>query len=436
MTVLIDRLKAARRVSAPLIAIETADAAATIRTVVEGLNGGTPAVAWDVANGMLALNDAGQDAMQRVDTAQTEMSEFGCVRQAEALDAGCILFAHWDRKFWESPPTVQQVWNLRDKFKADMFLTVDGLRYPVTLDNGINVTNTSVGNTNVRCSTIYVITRILPGGPVVPATSDVAALGTSTLMWSDLFLASGGVINFNNGNYTLTHSAGVLTANGALATTGTFTIGATSGGTYSGHTVYTVNDRYPGVVWRAAAVDKALQVTDVELGRVFFDAPGGFIIRDTIFGGGFDLELKGGTIKFPPIANPDADANTLDDYEEGTFTPTIIGTGSAGSGTYSVQVGRYTKIGDRVCFEIELVWSAHTGTANMKVSGLPFTNGNRKSTVSLSYSTLTFAAALHGYVEASAATIALFTSATTGAQAALPIDTAATLRVSGSYSVN
>lgn len=119
MTVLIERLKAARRVSAPLIAIETADAAATIRTVVEGLNGGTAAVMWDVANGMLAINDAGQDAMQRVDAAQTEMSEFGCVRQAEALEAGCILFAHWDRKFWDSPPTVQQVWNLRDKFKAD-----------------------------------------------------------------------------------------------------------------------------------------------------------------------------------------------------------------------------------------------------------------------------------------------------------------------------
>ena len=119
MTVLIESLKAARRVSAPLIAIETADAAATIQLVVEGLNSGTAAVMWDVANGMLALNDAGQDAMQKVDAQQTEMSEFGAVRQAEALTGGCILFAHWDRKFWDSPPTVQQVWNLRDKFKAD-----------------------------------------------------------------------------------------------------------------------------------------------------------------------------------------------------------------------------------------------------------------------------------------------------------------------------
>ena len=49
-----------------------------------------------------------------------------------------------------------------------------------------------------------------------PVTSDGNALGTASLMWSDLFLASGGIINWNNGNYTLTHSAGLLTANGAL----------------------------------------------------------------------------------------------------------------------------------------------------------------------------------------------------------------------------
>ena len=58
--------------------------------------------------------------------------------------------------------------NLRDDFVNDLYLTVDGLRYPVTLDNSISVTNTPVGNETARCSTIYAITRILPGGPVVP----------------------------------------------------------------------------------------------------------------------------------------------------------------------------------------------------------------------------------------------------------------------------
>lgn len=48
-----------------------------------------------------------------------------------------------------------------------------------------------------------------------PSTTDSNALGTTALMWSDLFLASGAVINFNNGNVTITHAAGVLTVDGA-----------------------------------------------------------------------------------------------------------------------------------------------------------------------------------------------------------------------------
>lgn len=46
------------------------------------------------------------------------------------------------------------------------------------------------------------------------ATNDAAALGVSGTAWSDLFLASGGVINFNAGNVTLTHAAGQLTMAG------------------------------------------------------------------------------------------------------------------------------------------------------------------------------------------------------------------------------
>lgn len=59
------------------------------------------------------------------------------------------------------------------------------------------------------------------GTTITPQANDGAALGTTSLMWSDLFLASGGVINFNNGNITLTHSAGNLALAG-----GTFTVPA------------------------------------------------------------------------------------------------------------------------------------------------------------------------------------------------------------------
>ncbi len=53
-----------------------------------------------------------------------------------------------------------------------------------------------------------------------PGTSDGTALGTTSLMWSDLFLASAGVINFNNGDVTLTHASNTVTlAGGNLALT-------------------------------------------------------------------------------------------------------------------------------------------------------------------------------------------------------------------------
>lgn len=56
-----------------------------------------------------------------------------------------------------------------------------------------------------------------------PLTNDSAALGTTSLKWSDLFLASGAVINFNAGDILLTHSADTLALTGgtlSVASTG------------------------------------------------------------------------------------------------------------------------------------------------------------------------------------------------------------------------
>jgi hypothetical protein len=78
-------------------------------------------------------------------------------------------------------------------------------------------------------------------------------------------------------------------------------------------------------------------------------------------------------IAFPATQSASSDANTLDDYEEGTFTPTIIGKTTAGTGTYSNQTGSYIKVGQLVSIFIRIDWSAHTGTGNMGFGNLPFT---------------------------------------------------------------
>lgn len=92
------------------------------------------------------------------------------------------------------------------------------------------------------------------------------------------------------------------------------------------------------------------------------------------------LDISGasaGQIKFPATQNASSDANTLDDYEEGTCTPTLtLSTAGDLSVAYSVQVGFYTKIGNLVTVWADLVTSTwtHTTASGTFLSGsLPFT---------------------------------------------------------------
>ncbi len=60
------------------------------------------------------------------------------------------------------------------------------------------------------------------------------------------------------------------------------------------------------------------------------------------------LHLTGGQIAFPATQNASADAHTLDDYEEGTWTPDLqFGSAKVGL-TYSNNNGLYTRIGNIV----------------------------------------------------------------------------------------
>lgn len=100
---------------------------------------------------------------------------------------------------------------------------------------------------------------------------------------------------------------------------------------------------------------------------------GGFLLAGTLTAnaGGAKLQTADG-LTFPATDVPSSDPNTLDDYEEGVWTPVVYGTSSAGVGTYSYQSGTYTKIGRLVFINGAIGWTAHTGTGNLRMSGLPF----------------------------------------------------------------
>jgi len=82
--------------------------------------------------------------------------------------------------------------------------------------------------------------------------------------------------------------------------------------------------------------------------------------------------LTGGGITF----NGDtAAANALDDYEEGTITPSMSGASSHPTNTFQSRGGKYTKIGDRCYWSIrvEMNGSGITpGSGTLSVDGLPF----------------------------------------------------------------
>jgi hypothetical protein len=73
-------------------------------------------------------------------------------------------------------------------------------------------------------------------------------------------------------------------------------------------------------------------------------------------------------------AAPGATSELLNDYEEGTWTPTLIGGTTNPTVTYSLQRAKYTKIGRVATVECYLGWSAFTGgSGQLRLDGLPFT---------------------------------------------------------------
>jgi hypothetical protein len=96
-----------------------------------------------------------------------------------------------------------------------------------------------------------------------------------------------------------------------------------------------------------------------------------------------NLILQGGNtsangigVTFPATQSASTDANTLDDYEEGTWTPRLEFDGVEIT-SYSVRYGVYTKIGPQVTVSGRLVVNVKgAGTGLARIFGIPFTGGN------------------------------------------------------------
>lgn len=188
-------------------------------------------------------------------------------------------------------------------------------------------------------------------------------------------------------------------------------------------------------------------ITSVPGGTLVFDtattAPRTLVNGDVLLlnktavtANGGDMQVSRG-LTFPSAQVACTDPNTLDDYREGTFTPVLSGTTAAGAGTYTIQEGSYTKIGRSVYFRLRVTITAHTGTGNLRVDGLPLAAAAAIPSwaCAIFADSLAFTGQLVAQVLGGTTQIKLSQLASDVAPTEVAMDTACTLEISGHYHV-
>jgi hypothetical protein len=217
----------------------------------------------------------------------------------------------------------------------------------------------------------------------------------------DLFMSSGGVINFDSGDVTITHSTNALSFNGAssgysfdadlkLSQGEYLEVGALVG-TWGGRIGRSAtNDIVIGVTGTTATaglyiITSAGQSIAEFYGDKSVSFTGTVKTASTVSVGGAMPAATGAGITFPAAASASSDANTLDDYEEGNWTATLAG--STTNPTTPVQVtGQYVKIGRVVHVQVNIANVNTAGAAgNVTVTGLPFTIANLAGPMGAAY---------------------------------------------------
>jgi hypothetical protein len=211
--------------------------------------------------------------------------------------------------------------------------------------------------------------------------------GSGTLSWatagSSQWTTSGSNIYYTTGGVSIgTTSNSAKLDVGGFASSGLNNIGlALTDGPGAANAGLQIAFRNPSTTYTYASVGYSNEAGGGAGALLFYTNPSVFTNTNTerarfnstgalVFAGG-TVNADGIGITFPATQSASSNANTLDDYEEGTWTPSVGGTA-----TYTIQLGTYTKIGRIVNFvfyiEINLIG---TGSTTI-VSGLPFTSNS------------------------------------------------------------
>jgi hypothetical protein len=254
---------------------------------------------------------------------------------------------------------------------SDLFLAEGAV---INWDNG-DCTLTQAGDVLTLAGADFVAPNLTATTAFLPDANDGAALGTTALQFSDLFLAEGGVINWDNGDVTLTQSGDNLGLVG-----GKFGIGRTSPGceleVYGGHSstralLYAVTGQAApdaDAFLHLWASEPALSYTGVGISNNwFYNAGASAWTRNTNTRGGSFIRLLDAAIQFNivsaagvniPAGGIDSSGNlsvpnlTISsgaggNVRDGTYTPTVTAFGNIDAISV-VGVCNWIRIGNRV----------------------------------------------------------------------------------------
>jgi hypothetical protein len=119
-----------------------------------------------------------------------------------------------------------------------------------------------------------------------------------------------------------------------------------------------------------------------------------------------------------------------------SFTPIVYGSTSAGTATYTSQYGSYVQNNNIVNFELEISWSAHTGTGDLVIGGLPIAAANSEpQSTNFVYANGLTITGQGVWGPQSNQTYGTLNAINNGSVSTVAIDTAATLRITGAYFV-
>jgi hypothetical protein len=224
----------------------------------------------------------------------------------------------------------------------------------------------------------YAVGDLIYASATTPTLSRLAGVATGNAVisggintapsWGKVGLTthiSGTLGAANGGTGVANNAASTITISGAYALTATLS-----------NTTSVTFPTTGTLATLAGSEDLDNKTLDSSVGKGTWTASGTWALPAFTAGG--LITLTSGQIAFPSTQVPSADANTLDDYEEGTWTPTLTTDGvDFTTVTYdAARGGRYVKVGKLVHINGFLRTDAVTvgsATGNVQIGGLPFT---------------------------------------------------------------